>query len=193
MCSGPRIAIGILLTIAVVAYINLTGSPSVDFNMAQTESLAGLEVTLSQASTFSPPSLVATVKNTNPHTVSILSYDSPLDPLVLQLGYVSITPDGKDTPLDIATVQVRRLWPPKRDQLIVIEAGAEATNKFELKPIVVPPGDLGKKAKVALSGSWSAVWSKTRDEVGDDELNDPQGSGAAKGGFGSNVLEITVD
>lgn len=193
VCSGPRIAVGVLLTFAVVAYINFGSSSGADFNMAQSDVVSGLEVILSQASTSSPPSLVATVKNTNSHAVAILPYDSPLDPLALQLGYVSVTPDGKDSPLEIAKIQVRRLWPPKRDQLIVIDAGAEATNKFELKPMVVPPGDLGKKAKVALTGSWSAVWAKKRDEVGDGELDDPQGSGAARGSFESNVLEISVD
>lgn len=192
-CSGPRIAIGVLLTIAVVAYINIAGPAGPDLSMAQSDSASGLEVTLSQASTSSPPSLTATVKNTNSHPVTILTYDSPLDPLVLQLGYVSVTPDGRDAPLDIAKVQVRRLWPPRRDQLVVIEAGAEATNIFELKPMAVPPGDLGKKAKVSLDGEWSAVWGKSRDEVGDGELDDPKGSGAAGGSFKSNVLEISVD
>ena len=53
--------------------------------MPSSDPLAGLNVSISQAST-TPPTIVATVKNNNPHLVTIAAYQSPFDGLILELG-----------------------------------------------------------------------------------------------------------
>lgn len=66
-----------------------------DFSVAN-----NLEVSLSQAPSTGNPSLSVTVKNTHPSTpLTLLTWDSPLDPLALQLGLVSVTPAGAPGPL----------------------------------------------------------------------------------------------
>ncbi|KAL6879002.1 hypothetical protein J3F83DRAFT_724714 [Trichoderma novae-zelandiae] len=59
--------------------------------MPSSDPLAGLNVSISQGTT-SPPSVVATVKNNNPHAVTIAPYQTPFDGLILEQGNLSIVP-----------------------------------------------------------------------------------------------------
>ncbi|KFH45416.1 hypothetical protein ACRE_037760 [Hapsidospora chrysogenum ATCC 11550] len=157
--------------------------------------IPGLKVTLKQSSTASPPSVVATVTNTNTERpVSILSYDSPLDRLALQLGLLSITPTGADEPLDLPKIQVRRVWPPRREDLITIPPGESASNDIVLRSDIVPPEEIRGGATVVLNGQWRAVWANNKDEISDASLGDPgSSSDAFQGSFQSNELEISSE
>jgi hypothetical protein len=197
-----RLIIGVLAFVTVLAYSNAEGATTHANQqriMARDapidkDPIPGLKVTLKQSSTASPPSVLATVTNTNTEPVSILSYDSPLDRLALQLGLLSIAPTGADEPLDLPKIQVRRVWPPRREDLITIPPGDSASDDIVLRSDIVPPEEIKDGATVVLKGEWRAVWAKNKDEISDTSLEDPgSSSDAFQGSFGSNELEISVE
>ncbi len=86
------------------------------------------------------------------------------------------------------------MWPPRREDLITIAAGESAMNRIVLKTDIVPPSKMGNRANVVLKGRWSGVWASVAGEVGDESLENPEGSpDAFLGEFESNVLRIEVD
>ncbi|CAM1502412.1 Fc.00g043960.m01.CDS01 [Cosmosporella sp. VM-42] len=191
---GSRIIIAVLITVGLLTYFTRT-LPDFSHFMADDSAsspVAGLNVTLHQTSTL-PPIISVKVTNTNPESVTVLSYASPLDGLALQLGLLSITPDGASAPLDIATVQVRRKWPPGPDSLITIDPGRSQEQEIELREPIVSMESLGKRVSVQLKGKWDAVWTKGRDEI--DKSDFEQGKGAKdaySGAFLSNSLDVTL-
>ncbi|KAI8203695.1 hypothetical protein K4K52_005241 [Colletotrichum sp. SAR 10_76] len=135
-------------------------SPIETLTMADSSSfLSNLEVSVSQSAS-SPPSVKVSVKNTHPDTpVTIIKWNSPLDPIVLGLGQVSVTPAGASEPMHIAAIKVGRKMPPGPESLVTLKPGESAENVVELREPRVP-GDVWKagKAKVSLKGRWMAVW-----------------------------------
>ena len=197
--SGHRVVAGLLVVLALFVYSKSSEHPTTDGIMAsqraeEVSPVPSLKVLLEQISTSSPPTMVITVTNTNMDPISILTYESALDRAALQLGLINITPFHADKPIDIARIAIRRVWPPTRDSLVTILPGESASNEIELNPMVVPPEDLGKRAKVLLKGTWQAVWPKCKEDISDSSLNDPIGSpDAFSGTFESNELEVSVD
>ncbi len=112
-----------------------------------------LAIALHQTS-GSPATVRATVTNNNDHPVTVLTYQSPLDPAALALGLLSITPSGASQPLELPTIKMSRQWPPPGDALVSLDAGEEegsvTTRSFE------PPGD-GLYVNCDASGGWIAV------------------------------------
>ncbi|CAG9984787.1 unnamed protein product [Clonostachys byssicola] len=135
--------------------------------------ITGLKLSLSHTPGSSPPEIVATVTNDNAFPVSILKYESPLDPLVLALGKLQLTPAGADAPLDLPKIAVRRVWPPTRDQLVTLEPGQSQQNPVPLREQVVPPSDLVGEVSIELKGRWQAVWSKRKEDIDDSSLENP--------------------
>ncbi|KAG9254751.1 uncharacterized protein F5Z01DRAFT_92165 [Emericellopsis atlantica] len=194
-CTGPKIFTGVLFFVAVVVLFRAFGTQQV--GMSQRDSpnpLEGLKVSIEQSSTEWPISVKATVTNTNDYTVSILTYDSPLDQAAFALGLLSLTPSGKDTALELATVQFRRIWPPTRDHLVELAAGESKTSEIEVKPAMVSKETLGETATALLKGEWRAVWPKAKDDISDASLDNPSDSeDAFMGTFQSDELALKVD
>jgi hypothetical protein len=192
--TGLRILTGVIAAIVVVSFCGGFASSS-DLVSSMMESrgstgaIEGLVVTLKQSST-SPPSVTVSVKNTNPDPITVLRYDSPLDSLALQLGLLSITPDGASEPLDLPRVQIRRKWPPSSDALIEIAPGESAENEIVLKEPVISEEQLGSKASVQLKGRWTSVWSKPKADIDMSSWNDMPD--VLSGDFASNNLVINV-
>ena len=101
------------------------------------------------------------------------SYESPLDPLVVALGQLEITPAGAKAPLELNKITVRRAWPPTRDQLITVGPGGSVMSSILLKEDAVPPGALQGKVSMELKGRWQAVWSIRKENIPDQSLEDP--------------------
>lgn len=152
-----------------------------DFSLAD-----NLEVSLLQASAAATPGLSVSVKNTHPSTpVTLLKWDSPLDPLALQLGLISVTVAGASTPIDMPTIKVSRAMPPGADSLVTLEPGESASSVVELREAFVPKDTWAQgPAKVSMKGRWGAVWPGL---VKDDLLGDPEKL-RALGGGGDGVL-----
>jgi hypothetical protein len=155
--------------------------------------LQGLQISLVQKQDASTPTIIVKVSNFNTSRVSILSYNSPLDPLALQLGLLHITPAGASEPLDLPRIQLRRVWPPTAEHLISIEPGQIATSEVELKSIMVNPDDLGPNPTIQLKGWWQAVWTRGKDEVHKESLENPQhAADAFHGEFLSEPLQMII-
>lgn len=144
-------------------------------------SLANLEVSLSEAAPADTPRLSISVKNTHPSTtLTLLRWDSPLDPLALQLGLISVTAAGASAPIDMPTIQVRRAMPPDAESLVTLQPGESAASVVELRDTFVPKDVWAQgKAKISMKGSWAAVWPglKKDDLLGDLEKLNALGAG----------------
>lgn len=191
--TGPRLLLGLLLIAALVAYHNLSQSPSPSPSSMASNPIEGLQLSLAQVPDTTPTTIRITVTNTGSGPVTLLTYDSPLDPAALQLGLLSLTPLGAAAPLDLPVAHLRRIWPPTRNLLVALAPGESADSEIFFREAVVTAEELGERATVVVRGQWSAVWAKGKDEVSDGELNDPQGSADSfQGSFASEPLEVTV-
>lgn len=162
-------------------------SPSV--NMAS-DPVPKLDLSLRQIGT-DPPTLAVKVVNNNEGPVTILTWDSPLDHAALPLGLIEITPEGASAPLELQTVQLRRITPPGPDSLVEIAAGESAESEVLLKQPTVSEDDIfaGKDtATVVMKGTWMAVWVSARKDISDDEIDRKEKSFG--GSFQSNDLRI---
>ncbi|KAL6700926.1 hypothetical protein J3F84DRAFT_359644 [Trichoderma pleuroticola] len=174
--------------------------------MPSSDPLAGLNVSISQGST-TPPTIVATVKNNNPHLVTIAPYQSPFDGLILELGNLSIVPgDGNDSdnnssssssssaaskPLAYPTIALKRAWPPPSDSLVTLGPGESRTAEIVIRH-PVPVRQLGSSATVKLSGHWMSVWKRPKEEIGDADWDDVSNPDEFSGVYESNSLEILI-
>ncbi|EHK26074.1 uncharacterized protein TRIVIDRAFT_215186 [Trichoderma virens Gv29-8] len=170
--------------------------------MPSSDPLAGLNVSISQGTT-SPPTIVATVKNNNPHSVTIAPYQSPFDGLILEQGNLFIFPgatDGNDSdsssttsskPLDYPTIALKRAWPPPSDSLVTLGPGESRTTEIVIRH-PVPVRQLGSSATVKLSGQWMSVWKRPKEEIGDADWDDVSNPDEFSGLYESNSLEILI-
>ncbi|KAF2140761.1 uncharacterized protein K452DRAFT_230259 [Aplosporella prunicola CBS 121167] len=142
---------------------------------SSTATPADLALSIAQTSA-NPPTL--SIKLTNTHAsapLTLLTWDSPLDPQALALGLVHIAPAASegDEPFKLPTIKVSRKLPPRREDLITLAPGQSRAQEIEFKEPVVPLGKIrekGGKAKVWVMGNWRALWAKTVEQVGDEEL-----------------------
>ncbi|KAF9871887.1 hypothetical protein CkaCkLH20_10519 [Colletotrichum karsti] len=186
------VAIGVIITLSLYFF-----SPLQMPTMAESSSsfLPNLQTTLSQSAS-DPPSVSVSVKNTSPDTtVTILKWESPLDPAALGLGQVSITPAGASEPIPAHAIKISRKMPPGAESLVTLRPGESADNVIELREPRVP-GDVWKagKAQVAMKGRWMAVWpGLTTEEL----LQQPErlksvgaGAGSLTGEWETESIEI---
>lgn len=162
--------------------------------MAQTSFLENLQIDVSVTSK-EPPTISVTVKNVHPSiVVTILKWESPLDPAALGLGLISITPAGAAEPLRINTLKISRAMPPGANSLVTLGPGESATNVVELREPVVPgsvwtaPG----QATVSLKGRWMAVWPDLTKEELQEDGQKLQGVGAGVGSLTGSWESDTV-
>ncbi|KAI5928185.1 hypothetical protein F4810DRAFT_182219 [Camillea tinctor] len=161
--------------------------------ISMTESVASaLKVAVRQVSS-SPPTLAIGVTNTHSSPVTILSWNSPLDPLAVQLGLISFTPAGGNGPVEIPTIMVRRRLPPGPESLVTIEPGQTKEQVLELKNRVVPLEKLRGKVGVVCQGSWMGIWASKADDIAAESLENlglsEDGSGEK---FESQRVEIEL-
>jgi len=100
------------------------------------------------------------VTNTGDQALTLITWNSPLDPIAFKLGLVELIPAGSSEPVPMNTIQVRRKMPPESDSLATIQPGETKENVLELDTRVVPSlKELkGKKMTVRCKGTWMGVW-----------------------------------
>ncbi|KAI0025310.1 hypothetical protein F4780DRAFT_426791 [Xylariomycetidae sp. FL0641] len=153
---------------------------------------SNLKVSVRQ-SNLSPPKLTLGVTNTHSDPVTILSWNSPLDPLALQLGLLSFYPSGSDKPIEIAAIQIRRKMPPGADALVTIPPGETKEQELELREPIVPLKQLKGNVKVVCKGEWTSVWPSKADDVSAESLEKLGASdGASTGSFESDPVQIEL-
>ncbi|KAI0180764.1 hypothetical protein GGR52DRAFT_4495 [Hypoxylon sp. FL1284] len=197
---GPsrNIPLLLLLVIAVFVFFRHTGIASVSDRFAVVEMpgsddvIPKLQVSVRQVSA-SPPKLGIAVTNVHAGPVTILTWNSPLDPLALQLGLLAFTPAGSDGPVDTPTVQVRRKMPPGADSLVTIAAGQTREQELELRDPVVPVAKLRGTVSVVCRGEWTSVWPSGVDGISQASLESAgAGEDSFKGSFQSEAVNIEV-
>ncbi|KAI1431972.1 hypothetical protein GGR50DRAFT_697496 [Xylaria sp. CBS 124048] len=129
--------------------------------------LSELKVSVQQASK-SPPKLTIGVTNTSSAIVRIFIWDTPLDPLALQLGLLSFTLEGENKAIDIPRIFATRRFPPGEDEYVSIEPGQTEKRDVLLDKPLVPLKLLqGRKARVICKGHWKDVWT-TKGDASDE-------------------------
>ncbi|KAI0099277.1 hypothetical protein GGR51DRAFT_535493 [Nemania sp. FL0031] len=154
--------------------------------------LSELKVSVRQTSS-SPPKLTIGVTNTHSSPVTVFIWDSPLDPLAVQLGLLAFTPEGKEEPINLPTIQVRRLMPPGDDAYVTIEPGQTEEREVMLKRPMVPLDQLQGKIKVVCKGEWKSVWASKKEDISAESLRNAGADEAAlKGKFESESVDIEL-
>jgi hypothetical protein len=158
-----------------------------------------LAVTLTQTNN-APVTIAATVTNQHTSALTFLKWSTPIDALALELGLFSLTPAGSELPLNLPTIQVKRVVPPPQDQFVTLEPGESAMRELMLKGPIVSTAELrgqpesGGKSTAVSRGMWMAVWAGRAGDICEERLEsltgDPEFSELL---FESNVLELTVD
>ncbi|KAI4859867.1 hypothetical protein F4820DRAFT_133183 [Hypoxylon rubiginosum] len=194
----------LLLTVVIFLFFRYTGTTTtgisdhqvaVEMPESGNNVIPKLQVSVRQVSS-SPPKLGIAVTNAHAGPVTVLTWDSPLDPLALQLGLLSFVPAGGDdgSPIEIPTVQVRRRMPPGADSLATIGAGQTREQELELREPIVPLGRLrGTVVSVVCRGEWTSVWPSEADAISKESLaNAGAGEDAFRGSFQSEAVDIEI-
>ncbi|OCK85694.1 hypothetical protein K432DRAFT_377463 [Lepidopterella palustris CBS 459.81] len=157
-----------------------------------TPSPSNLVFTLAQTSK-SPIKLQVTLRNTHPSSaITVLKWDSPLDPQAPNLGVFRITNAATGEDVDIPRLMVNRLLPPSRDALQDIAAGSEYSTEVVLDKSWMP-SDRWTKYKVKVAGRWKAVWAKPVQDIDANELESLGGGNEAMTGeFSSEEIDLVV-
>lgn len=101
-------------------------------------------------------------------TLTVLTWDTPLDPLASKLGLLQFVPAGTDEPLPYDGLQVRRRFPPEADALATLAPGQTLEAEIDLREPFTPVDRLaGTKATVLCQGRWPGVWDAAKFEMGD--------------------------
>ncbi|KAI1125545.1 hypothetical protein F5Y10DRAFT_294525 [Nemania abortiva] len=164
--------------------------------MAQASFLANLQLNITPSSDSYRSILVSLSNNHSSIPVTILKWNSPLDPAALRLGLVHVIPAGASQPVHIDTIKISRLMPPEANSLVTLFPGETVTNTLELRDPIVPSvvWNAGP-VKIKMAGRWMAVWPGLTKE---DLLSDAQrlqsvgaGVGSLTGDWESEYVDIS--
>jgi hypothetical protein len=143
---------------------------SITYTMSQSSSnsVPGLEFTLSQ-SARNPPSLLITLKNNADTPYTLLKWGTPLDTAALNTGVFNIVAeDGSE--VEQLVLQINRKMPPPQEELVTIAPGTQEEVQVVFdKPWM--PEHKPAKYKVQATGNFKGVWDKYGADVTEDELN----------------------
>jgi len=133
-------------------------------------------------------SLIVTVENTGTSPVSILTWNSPLDPRLSALGllkFMSVSTGKVASGIDLKInhrVPENGLFTPEDDCIVRIEGGRSVEREVKVKEMEISLVK-GEKYRVRLEGWWGTVW------VGEGELRAGEGR---MGDFKSEGIEVQV-
>lgn len=133
-----------------------------------------------------PLKVDVTVRNNADHPVTVLAWDTPLDPQAGLLGvFEAIDATTNDT-VPLPTARFARQLPPPPESFVEIGSHED----YKITTIVPTIGVItpGTEYKLEAKGSWRAVWPKTKDAISTETLNNMVNGNA--GEFKSN--EVTV-
>jgi len=132
------------------------------------------------------PTLQATVQNTAPHPITVLTYNSLLDNKAGVLGIVHLTDcsTGEEVPSDV--VQFRRVWPPSRDAFVEIAPNESVGVEIPLRTHKL---EAGKKYDVTAKWAWQGLW-KGKVDVAMEAFSSVD---AVEGSHSSPPTEVKVE
>lgn len=118
-----------------------------------------------------------TVHNQFDHPVTILAWDSPLDPCCGALGIVEIVDTTTDTPLPIDKILFNRQMPPSPESFVQINSDDGATNVVSVPDVIL---DSGKDYRIVIKGRWKAVWDDAMEGIDASSLENLTGAFAGE-------------
>lgn len=165
------VIIALVVTLLGGFYIYQSPTP-LNFSMSQSSNnheVPGLEFKLAQVSR-SPPTLLVTVKNTNPDTpYTLLKWATPLDSAALNTGVFSITKYDSGDEVKQMVLQINRMMPPPQEELITLAPGTQEELEVVFdKPWM--PETKPAKYKVRAAGRLLGVWDRYGDDVKEKDL-----------------------
>lgn len=169
---------------------------SISYTMSQSTSstsngIPGLEFKLSQTAK-NPPTLLVTLKNTNPDTAyTLLKWGTPLDGAALNTGVFSIVDAESGSEVEQLVLQINRKMPPPQEELVTVAPGTEEEMQVVFdKPWM--PGQKPAKYKVKAAGEFKGAWDKYGGDVSEDELSKYVESPLSGRGFSTNEVVMEV-
>lgn len=101
------------------------------------------------------PTLRATVQNTAPYPITILTYNTLLDKAAGVLGIIHLIDraTGKEAAFDV--VKFQRVWPPSQDAFIEIAPNDRRAVEITMRTHKL---EAGKKFDVVASWAWQGLW-----------------------------------
>ncbi|KAF8470759.1 hypothetical protein BDZ91DRAFT_549730 [Kalaharituber pfeilii] len=144
------------------------------------------------------PQLTATITNPNSFPVTLLTWDTPLDPKASSLGVFRLyklppsSSSAAANEIPLRTLFFRRLLPPTRESdLIEIPAGGSVKAEHALREVAEKLREPGRYL-VKAEGEYRAVWmGMGKQEVSEESLGALSGEEVSQGGF-EGELEFEV-
>ncbi|KAJ5756849.1 hypothetical protein N7533_006392 [Penicillium manginii] len=146
------------------------------------------EVSNLQASSSLPVPISISIHNNASSSVTLLTWNSPLDFQAGVLGVFEVCDieNGKALPID--TIKVSRKLPATSADLVEIPAGQAIDRTVKLPSFEC---EEGHEYSIQALGIWHAVWEMPLTEVTESHLADL--TGATRGEFKSNFAHVKVN
>lgn len=153
-----------------------------------------LQVTLAsqvsnfQASSSLPIPIKISVQNHAQAPVTLLTWNSPLDPQAGVLGVFEVYDTGSGQGIPIDTIKVSRKLPATSEYLVEIPAGQAIDRTVKLPPFEC---EEGHEYSIRAQGIWHAVWEMPLTDVKGSHLADL--TGATREEFQSNFAHVKIN
>jgi hypothetical protein len=163
--------------------------------MSESSSSVPIEVTLSvppsPSSNLGAAAIRVTITNNSPHTVSILSWSSPIDARAVVTGMFQFVSTTTNKPAPCLDMKINRRMPdfflPDDDAIVEVPAKGTFEKDFIAKEpeVALTKGD---RYRVKTEGWWMRVW--VHDGSTDPAKLDVES--AISGDFVSNEIEVDI-
>ncbi|KAH0365622.1 hypothetical protein KCU65_g5899, partial [Aureobasidium melanogenum] len=139
---------------------------------SEQSSTRDLKVRLSSGS--SPSVLKVAVENeSQTHTYSLLTWDTPLDEQALNIGALTLEDAKTGEAIPGPQMKINRKLPPPRDAVVEVSPQSAVSREVNLSFPWLPKD--GKVYRIQVQGPWKAVWAKPAGQVTDEELSEMRG------------------
>ncbi|PLB54160.1 hypothetical protein P170DRAFT_431803 [Aspergillus steynii IBT 23096] len=144
---------------------------------------------ISLSSSPSPDlSLSATVHNPSSSPVTVLRWNTPLDPRAGVLGVFEIHDERENQTVPIDTIKFNRKLPPSDEDLVEIAPESSVKVDVQLPPVKL---QAGREYSLKAKGRWHGIWEGGKADVDGVMLDSLEG--VERGEFESNVARVRVE
>lgn len=133
-------------------------------------------------------SVSATVHNPSTSPVTVLRWNTPLDPRAGVLGVFDVHDEVENQSVQIDTIKFNRKLPPSEDDLVEIAPESSVEVDVQLPPLNL---QAGREYSVKAVGRWHGVWEAAKKDVAGVKLDSLEG--LERGEFSSNVVKVKVE
>jgi len=168
--SWRALPIALLTIVILITLFGYSRSPStlVDRTLDTMASPKDLRIVLSQASN-NPLTIRASIHNDGKSTLTVLPWDTPVDPQAHHLGVFQITNADSGEKVQFPRIMINHKVPVDRSQLVQIEVGKEVSQEVSFEG-PRSPIKKGSRYSVQAKGKWRAVWVSSADGVAEEDL-----------------------